>query len=254
MARPVALVTGGRQGLGRAIAHALARKGYDIAVLDLVRDERAEATLGELAALGASTCFVTADIADVDAHDEALDQVWTQLGPVAALVNNAGIPSRPLIDILDLPYEHFDRNLEVNLRGSFFLTQRAARKMLSEVQTGYRSITFITSIAADHVSVERVPYCVSKAGLSMVARLFAQRLAPEIHVHEVRPGFMNAGMMDQSSLDKVDRYIKERRVPLGRLGEAEDVGKVVSELASGALPYTSGHPIYVDGAFHLRKA
>ena len=65
---------------------------------------------------------------------------------------------------------------------------------------------------------------------------------------------MNAGMMDQSSLDKVDRYIKERRVPLGRLGEAEDVGKVVSELASGALPYTSGHPIYVDGAFHLRKA
>ena len=254
MARRTALVTGARQGIGKAIACALADRGFDVAIIDLVRDDVAEATLAHLSAAGARTAFVEGDLAAIETHEALLDRIWSELGPVDALVNNAGIPTRPLMDILELEPDAFDRNLAVNLRGSFFLTQKTARRMLAHETTAYRSITFITSIAADHVSVERAPYCVSKSALSMTAKLYAQRLAPHIHVHEVRPGFIQTGMMASSSTPKVDRYIEERRIPAGRWGSAEDVGTVTATLASGELPYVSGQPVYVDGGFHLRKA
>lgn len=254
MARPVAMVTGGRQGLGRAIALALAQRGYDIAVLDLVRDEIAETTLAALADLGATALFVEGDLAAIDTHDTILDKVWSGLGGIAALVNNAGIAARPLTDVLDLSPEAYDRNLAVNLRGSFFLTQKTARRMLAGPAEGYRSITFITSIAADHVSVDRAQYCISKAGLSMVAKLYARRLAPVIHVHEVRPGFIRTDMTGSAATGKIDDYIASGRVALRRWGTPEDVGAAVAALASGALPYLSGQAIYVDGAFHVPTA
>lgn len=254
MARPVAMVTGARQGLGRAIALALAQKGYDIAALDLVRDETAEKTLAALADLGAATLFVEGDLAAIETHEAILGKIWSGLGGIAALVNNAGIAARPLTDILDLSPEAYDRNLAVNLRGSFFLTQKAARRMLAEPVPGYRSITFITSIAADHVSVDRAQYCISKAGLSMAAKLYARRLAPDIHVHEVRPGFIRTDMTASAATGKIDGYIAEGRVALRRWGTPEDVGAVTAALASGALPYLSGQAVYVDGAFHVPTA
>jgi NAD(P)-dependent dehydrogenase (short-subunit alcohol dehydrogenase family) len=254
MTTQVALVTGGRQGLGKGIALAIARKGYAVAIMDIVRDDRAQETLAEIAALGVRTHFVEGDLAAIESHENILAEVWSKLGPVSALVNNAGVAARPLTDILDLSPEAFDRNHAVNLRGSFFLTQKAARRMLAEPADGYRSITFICSIAADHVSTDRAQYCVSKAGLSMTAKLYAERCAPHIHVHEVRPGFIRTAMTASAATGKIDRYIEGGDVALRRWGAPEDVGAVTAELACGAMPYLTGQAIYVDGGFHIRVA
>lgn len=253
--RPVAVVTGGRQGLGRAIALELARREFDVAVLDLVQDEKAESLKADLAALGARAHFGVMDLAAIDTHEGALDGVEANLGPIDALVNNAGIASRPLTDILEISAEAFDRNLGINLRGSFFLTQAVARRMLTRTVETYRSITFITSIAASHASPDRSPYCVSKAGLSMTARLFADRLGGNgIAVHEVRPGFIRTEMTGSAPTGKIDAYIENGTVPMRRWGQSGDIGAVVSALAAGALPYVTGQPIYVDGGFHIPTA
>lgn len=253
--RPVALVTGGRQGLGRAIALELARRGFDLAVLDLVDDEKAEVLKSELVALGARVHFSVMDLAAIGTHTAALDAIDADLGPVDTLVNNAGIAARPLTDILDLSAEAFDRNLGVNLRGTFFLTQAVARRMLDAPSQSYRSIVFITSIAATHASQDRTPYCVSKAGLSMVTRLFADRLGSHgIAVHEVRPGFIRTEMTGSAPTEKIDGYIASGAVALRRWGEAKDIGAVTAALAAGVLPYVTGQPIYVDGGFHIPTA
>lgn len=256
MARPVALVTGARQGLGRGIALAMAEAGFDVAALDLVADDdKVASLLDELAARGAKGWFGKMDLADLDQHGPALDAAEAALGPISALVNNAGIAARPLTDLLDLGAEAFDRNLGVNLRGSFFLTQAMARRMLAREATGYRAIVFITSIAASHISTDRAPYCVSKAGLSMTAQLFAERLgAAGIAVHEIRPGFIRTEMTASAPTGKIDDYIQRGAVTLRRWGETADIGKVTAALASGALPYVTGQPIYVDGGFHLPTA
>lgn len=253
--RPIALVTGGRQGLGRAIALELARRAFDVAVLDLVRDEKAESLTEELEGLGVRSYFGVMDLASIETHAAALDGVEASLGPVDALVNNAGIASRPLTDILDLQADAFDRNLGINLRGSFFLTQAVARRMLAQPNDVYRSITFITSIAATHASPDRSPYCVSKAGLSMTARLFAERLGGEgIAVHEVRPGFIQTDMTGSAPTGKIDAYMENGAVPMRRWGRSSDIGTVTAALAAGALPYVTGQPIYVDGGFHIPTA
>jgi 3-oxoacyl-[acyl-carrier protein] reductase len=255
MKRPVALVTGARQGLGRGIALALAQSGFDIAGLDLIVDEKAQALVSELEAFGAKGWFGQMDLANIESHAGALDAVENAVGPIDALVNNAGIAARPLTDILDLETDAFDRNLGVNLRGSFFFTQAAAKRMIARETDTYRSITFITSIAASHVSTDRSPYCISKAGLSMVARLYADRLgAHGIAVHEVRPGFIRTEMTGSAPTDKIDAYIEGGAVAQKRWGETADIGAVVASLSSGALPYVTGQPIYVDGGFHIPTA
>lgn len=250
--RPIALVSGGRQGLGRAIALNMAARGFDIALLDLQRDEKAETTLGEIEAAGAKSCFIAMDLADIEGHAAAIDQVEAALGPIDSLVNNAGIAARPLTDLLDLGPEAFDRNIAVNLRGSFFLTQAVSRRMLEQKSEAYRSITFITSIAANFISTDRSQYCVSKAGLSMVVKLYADRLAAsKIAVHEVRPGFIRTEMTGSAPVEKIDNYMTNGDVAMRRWGEADDIGRVVATLSSGDLPYVTGQPIYVDGGFHL---
>ncbi len=255
MSRPVAIVTGARQGLGRGIALALAKAGFDLGVLDLVHDEKADSLTGDLTALGAKSAFAVMDLADLSSHAAALDQLEAALGPVDALVNNAGIAARPLTDLLDLGPEAFDRNLGVNLRGTFFFTQAVARRMVARQTEGYRSITFITSIAAAHVSTDRSPYCISKAGLSMTAQLFADRLgASGIAVHEIRPGFIRTEMTGSAPTGKIDDYIASGAVTQRRWGQTQDIGAVAAALASGALPYVTGQPIYVDGGYHIPTA
>lgn len=255
MNRPVALVTGARQGLGRGIALALARVGFDVAGLDIALDEKTDAVTAEIEALGARAWFGRMDLAQIDSHHAALGAAEAALGPVDALVNNAGIAARPLTDILDLGAEAFDRNLGVNLRGTFFFTQAVARRMLTRPTDGYRSITFITSIAASHVSTDRSQYCVSKAGLSMVANLFARRLgAHGIAVHEIRPGFIRTEMTGSAPTTKIDAFVDGGAVAQRRWGETADIGAVAAALASGALPYVTGQPIYVDGGYHIPTA
>jgi 3-oxoacyl-[acyl-carrier protein] reductase len=252
VSRPVALVTGARQGIGRAIALELATKGFDVAVLDLVYDEKAESLLVELKAAGARGYYGVMDLADLPSHAAAVEKVEQELGLIDALVNNAGIAVRPLVDIMDVGAEVFDKNMAVNLRGTFFLTQEVGRRMLARKSEHHRSITFLTSIAATHVSVVRSPYCVSKAALSMAAQVFAVRLAEGgIAVYEIRPGFIKTDMSASNPANKIDGYIADGVVPQRRWGQTQDISQVAASLAVGAFPYVTGQPIYVDGGFHI---
>jgi 3-oxoacyl-[acyl-carrier protein] reductase len=246
--RKVALVTGSRRGIGRAIAFALAEAGFDLAVNDQQRDADAEETLAGLTERGAKAGFLLADIGDLAAHAALLDEVYRLHGRLDCLVNNAGVQLTRRDDILEASVEEFDRLIRVNLRGSFFLTQAAARRMIAEdpARPG-RSIVTITSANAVMISPEKAAYCVSKAGLSMATQLFAVRLAEHnIPVFEIRPGLITTAMTAPVR-DKYGPKIAEGLTPIRRWGLPEEVGKAVASLATGALPFTVGQPIHVDG-------
>lgn len=258
----MAVVTGGLQGLGRGITAQLARDGFDVAVLDLA--DAASVPAASLAvpeAPEARIHYQRLDIADLDAHEAALQAVQAALGPLTCLVNNAGIAARPLTDLLALSPQAFDRSVDINLRGTFFLSQAFARHLIAHppeaaAEAGaYRSLIFITSIAAEMVSPDRAQYCTTKVALSMVSRLFALRLAAEgIHVHEVRPGFMRTAMTASAGTEVIDRWMEEGRVPQRRWGTPEDVGQAVSTLAQGRLPYMTGQPLWVAGGLNIAQA
>lgn len=256
-ARPVAIVTGGRQGLGLAAATNLAARGFDVVIADVQpSDDESRRVVTQLEALGARASYHELDLADVDAHAAFCDAVIADHGHIDTLVDNAGIAARPLTDVLDLGVDAFDRGLAVNLRGTFFLTQQVARRMLAAPDCGhYRSIVVVTSIAAALVNTDRSQYCIAKAGLSMVAQLMAVRLAPAgVHVHEVRPGLIATEMTASANTSVPDQWIADGRVPMPRWGRPDDVGATIGSLAAGALPYSTGQPIWVDGGIHLPTA
>lgn len=252
MERPVAIVTGGLQGLGLGIVQALMGGGFNVAVIDLPDDP---VLPDELAS---DACrYYPMDISRIDRHGPVLDAIAADFGQLDCLVNNAGIAARPLTDILDLDEAAFDRSVEVNLRGTFFLTQAFANRLLASGPADpstYRSIITITSIAAEIVFTDRSQYCVTKSALSMMTGLFASRLAADgIHVHEVRPGLMRTPMTAKVGSDTIDRLLVSGRVPIPRWGEAADVGRTVLSLASGALPYMTGQPIWVAGGLNIPR-
>lgn len=251
--RPVAVVTGGCQGLGLAAASALATAGFDVGILDIqpLSDDAAK----ELAARGARFTSAIFDLADLAGHEAAIDRIEDELGPIDCLVDNAGIAARPLTDILDLGVEAFDRAVDVNLRGTFFFTQAVARRMVARTSEAYRSVIIVTSIAAELANTDRSQYCVTKAGLSMTAKLFAVRLAGAgIHVHEVRPGLITTAMTASSGSTKGDQSITSGKVPIARWGRPDDVGQTIATLASGALPYSTGAAIWVAGGLQIQTA
>lgn len=254
-ARPVAIVTGGHQGLGLGAASALAREGFDIALVDLHEEPDAQVMDGIPAD---KIRYYQLDIADLDRHQPVLEQIIEDFGRVDCLVNNAGIAARPLTDILQLSPEAFDRSVDINLRGTFFLTQAFANLLLTAPPSPdgqYRSIVFVSSIAADLVSVDRAQYNVTKSALSMVAKLFALRLAAAgIHVHEVRPGLIATAMTASSGSSIPDQWITEGRVPIPRWGQKEDVGQAIATLAAGRLPYMTGQPLWIAGGMNIGQA
>jgi NAD(P)-dependent dehydrogenase (short-subunit alcohol dehydrogenase family) len=152
----------------------------------------------------------------------------------------------------------FDKAVDINLRGTFFLTQAFANLVIKRGWTGfdsYRSIIIVSSIAAEMVNTDRSSYCVTKSALTMVTKLYAQRLAEYgIHVHEVRPGFMETAMTASAGNTIVDDWIREGRVPIARWGNASDVGETIATLATGKLPYMTGQPIWVAGGLNLPPA
>lgn len=258
--RPVAVVTGASRGIGRAIALDLAGAGFDIAGVDLALESTPEtAGLDGLAAgladLGAAFLPIEADISRLEGHGKIVSDIEEAFGRVDALVNNAGIAPLERKDVLETTPESFDRVIAVNLRGTFFLTQAIAGRMIAsaEGEEGFSSIIFITSISAEVSSVNRVEYCVSKAGLSMVARVFADRLVEHgIRVYEVRPGIIETDMTAPVK-EKYDRLIAGGLVPLGRWGQPEDIARVVTSLARGDLGYSTGTIIEASGGMHIRS-
>lgn len=257
---PVAIVTGGRQGLGRAAVESLAARGFDIAVVDLHEaDQPIEALVADVARQGRTARYYRLDIADIASHADLVDAVWADFGRIDCLHNNAGVAARPLTDILDLGPEAFDRAIEVNLRGTFFLSQAVARRMVADESRRhdgvYRSILLVSSIAAELVSTDRSQYCISKAGVSMLAKLLGVRLGREgIAVHEIRPGFIRSAMTASAPTSVIDEWIADGRVPVPRWGTPEDVGAAVASLAAGDLPYMTGQPFWIAGGLNIPQA
>ena len=188
-------------------------------------------------------------------RDGFVEFALRRFGRIDGLVNVAGIAPRQRLDLLEMTEESFDTVMGINLRGTMFLTQAAARAMLrNEPEGGVRGyICNISSVSAYTASVNRGEYCVSKAGVSMLTELFAARLAGEgILVNEVRPGIIATDMTGPVR-EKYDRMIEGGLLPLKRWGKPEDVADAVYVLCSGALPYVTGQVLDVDGGFHIRR-
>ena len=251
----VALVTGARRGIGRGIAHALADAGFDLVINDVVYDAATTETLESILAKGRRARFVLGDIADIESHDAMLDQAWSSFGTLDVLVNNAGVQVKVRGDMLETTPESYDRLLGTNLRGTFFLTQKVARRMVAETRDGGappRAIVTISSINAGVVGPSRAEYCISKAGLAMMTQLYAERLAgDDIMCYEVRPGIIETDMTRPAKA-RYDKLIAEGITPVKRWGQPEDIGKTVAALASRALPFNTGAAFFVDGGLHMK--
>jgi 3-oxoacyl-[acyl-carrier protein] reductase len=254
--KPVAAVTGGRQGIGQAIALALAQAGFDLVIVDLAGDEVARQTMDQLAAAGAQCRFVEADIANVEQRAATASAIFSAFGALDTLVNNAGVQVKVRGDLLDVTPESYDRVMGINLRGTFFLTQEVARRMIeasAEPTPLHRSIVTISSANAFLVAADRPEYCFSKMSLSMLTQAFAIRLGRHgIATYEIRPGVIRTAMTLPVK-DKYDHLIAQGLTPIARWGEPQDVGVTVATLARGLMPFSTGDAFHVDGGLHIQK-
>lgn len=245
-ARPVAIVTGGARGIGRGCAEALASAGFDIAVTDLSEEKPLAMPAGGTAR------FYQADMAKVEEHAALAERIAADFGRIDCLVSNAGRGAVVRGDPLDLKPENFDLLMGVNLKSGVFFTQAVARWMLAHPQPeAVRSITVITSVSAEMVSVPRVDYCITKAGLAMWVKGLALRLAKDgIAVFDVRPGIIHSNMSAQAA-PMYDKRIADGLVPAMRWGEPSDIGGVVAALAGGRFHFSTGSVINVDGGLAI---
>jgi 3-oxoacyl-[acyl-carrier protein] reductase len=261
MKKPVAFITGASRGIGRGIALELAKQGFDLAGNSRTFEPHNTAkglfeVKQQVENLGGGFLPLQGDVAVLEDHERMLKVILEKYGRIDLLVNNAGVAPEKRLDILETTTGSFDRVLGINLRGPFFLTQRVAGQMVKQVKEtpGHRpAIVFVTSVSADTSSPSRAEYCISKAGLSMTAAVFADRLAEYgINVYEVRPGIIKTDMTAAVAA-KYDKLIAEGLVPQRRWGFPEDVGKAVAALVSGSFPYSTGAVIEVSGGMNLKR-
>lgn len=253
--KKIAVVTGASRGIGNAVAVRLALEGYDIVTLGSSPVEKAEQGLLKIEEAGARVVYVQGSISSSDARRRLLDEAL-KFGGTDLLVNNASMAPRVRADILEMSPESLDEVLNVNLVGTFLLTQAVANIMVKQVKEGRKtnpSIINISSISADTVSVNRAEYCLSKAGTSMATQLFAVRLAEYgIPVFEIRPGIILTDMIAPVK-EKYEKLIADGLTPIKRIGLPEDVANAVRVLASGQLTYSTGQVINVDGGLNIKR-
>ncbi len=260
---PAALVTGGSRGIGRGICLSLARAGFGVAInyaTNAAAAEECKRLCTEAAPDATKVQFeiVQADIADPQGRARLMEFMEREWGWIDVLVNNAGVAPKVRADLLEATEDSFDRLMAINLKGPYFLTQAVANYWLPRLQNlpagrAKPKVINISSLSAYAGSVNRGDYCVSKAGLAMATQLYAARLAEfGINVYEVRPGIIRTDMT-AGVQQKYDRMIAGGLTPIARWGTPEDVGRAVAAIAQGALPFSTGEVINVDGGFHLRR-
>ena len=251
-----ALVTGGTRGIGLGIARALARDGWNLVLCGTRAESAVTPVLDELRQSGGTVGYEAADLSSLPDRARLVEAVHAKYGALHALVNNAGRAPRHRADLLDAREDSFEEVLRTNLQGPYFLTQAVAREQIARraAEPAFTAaIVFITSVSAEMASLNRGEYCVSKAGLSMAARLFAVRLAGHgIPVYEVRPGIIETDMTAGVKA-AYDERIAAGLVPENRWGTPEDVGRVVAALLRGDAPYATGSVITVDGGLSLPR-
>lgn len=261
--RPVAIVTGGSRGIGRGIALELAKLGYDLLIAHFDFDEQgqpdesnARETQKLAGDLGARCEALRADISKGDDRKKLVELAKSRFGRCNLLANNAGVAPTKRRDLLEATEESFDRVMSINLRGPYFLTQMVANWMIElkkqDPRGAYRIVN-TSSISAYTSSPARGEYCISKAGISMMTALYADRLAEfGIGVFEVRPGIIKTDMTKVVT-EKYDKLIAEGLTPIQRWGLPEDIGRAVGAIAEGRLDFCTGQVLNVDGGFHLRR-
>lgn len=255
--RPVAIVTGAGRGIGRGIALELAKLGFAIVVNYAGNSAAADECLSLVKEAGGDGITLKADVSSSQDRERLVSETLATYGRIDLLVNNAGVAPNVRADILEAGEESFDRLININLKGPYFLTQMVANQMIKQVESGEvgtvrPQIVTITSMSVYTASTNRGDYCISKAGLGMLTALFAARLAEYgINVYEVRPGVI-ATDMTGGVKEKYDALIAQGAWPIRRWGEPSDVGRAVAAIARGDLPFSTGEVINVDGGFHLR--
>ncbi len=240
----IACVTGVAGGIGSAVAELFLEKGFAVVGLYNVTSPTIDHE---------HFTAVQGSIDDPLARERLLSTAIETYGRLDILVNVAGVAPRVRADLLEMTEESYDRVMGINTKGTLFLTQAAARLMLQNEGHEKGSIVNISSMSAYTSSTSRGEYCISKAGVSMITTLFADRLADEgIMVNEVRPGIIETGMT-AAVKEKYDNLIEGGLLPIKRWGQPEDIAKAVLALCDGSLPYMTGQALNVDGGFHMRR-
>ena len=240
----IAIVTGIAGGIGKASALALAKKGY--AVVGMGRSEAPDPSEFE----GFDITYVRGDISSGEDRAKLFDAAVSK-GELSVLVNVAGVAPKVRSDILEMTEESYDFVMGINTKGTLFLTQLVAKEMVKQGKGG--SIVNISSCSAYTSSTSRGEYCISKAGVSMITKLFADRLAGEgITVNEICPGIIATGMT-AAVKEKYDALIAGGLVPLGRWGQPDDIAKAVVALCDGTMSYMTGESLILDGGMHIRR-
>ncbi len=248
--KKTAIITGASRGIGRAISLKLAEDGFIVIAAARADKEKSAEYIAQLQAISPESIYVPTDISKKEDRERLVDTAYETFGRLDVLVNNAGVAPLERKDLLEMSEESMDRLLNINLKGTFFLTQYAASRMVEA--KGGEMIINVTSMSAYTASINRGEYCISKAGLAMVTELFAARLAEYgINVYEIRPGIIRTDMTAVVS-QKYEDMIAGGLLPIARMGLPEDIAKAVSALASGSLPYSTGEVLNIDGGFHLR--
>ncbi len=258
----VALVTGASRGIGRGIALELSKTGFDVVINYAGNREAAEKTAADCVVAGKSAGhsvraeICQADVSQAVQRETLIAFTQARFGRLDLLVNNAGVAPNVRADILEAGEESFDRLININVKGPYFLTQLASRWMIEQVKANPSQkpkIITVTSISAYTASINRGDYCMAKAALAMLTPLYAARLAEfGINVYEIRPGIIATDMTGPVK-EKYDKLIGEGLTPIQRWGQPDDIGKAVVAIATGMLPFSTGEVLNVDGGFHLRR-
>lgn len=242
------IITGCAGGIGKACAELFLEKGYCVTGMDILDADK-------VTIKNDNFLYVKGDLSKNDDRINLVDTAIKKFGKIDGLVNVAGVAPKVRNDILEMTEESYDFVMNINTKGTLFLTQAVAKEMISnEAVDGIRGyICNISSMSAYTSSVSRGEYCISKAGVSMITSLFADRLAEYgIPVNEIRPGIIATGMTEKVK-EKYDNLIEGGLLPIKRWGKPEDIAAAVFALCSGNLPYVTGQSIDVDGGFHIRR-
>lgn len=240
-----AIVTGVAGGIGYATAKMMLDNGFAVVGMDVV-PEMKEPFSGEF-------LYIQGDLSKACDRENLVNKTLEKYGRIDALVNVAGVAPKVRADILEMTEESYDFVMGINTKGTLFLTQLVANKMKENDGENKGTIVNISSMSAYTSSTSRGEYCISKAGVSMITKLFADRLAEYgIMVNEIRPGIIMTGMTSTVK-QKYDNLIEGGLLPIKRWGKPEDIASAVLKLSDGSLPYITGQSLDVDGGFHIQR-
>ena len=247
----VAIITGAAGGIGYATVEKFNKEGYCVVAMDILDADKVTDKFKDMENL----VYVKGNLASGEDRANLVKCAIDSFGRIDVLVNVAGVAPKVRNDILEMTEESYDFVMDINTKGTLFLTQLVANQMLKqECEKGIRGyIVNVSSCSAYTSSTSRGEYCISKAGATMITKLFADRLAGEgITVNEICPGIIATGMTEKVK-EKYDNLIAGGLVPLGRWGLPEDCANAIYTLSSGMLGYTTGQSIIVDGGMHIQR-